>query len=251
MAWYHIPYKEGKWGTTRIFKQDGITFLGNDASDYWFSNGLYAELGIQGQRLMWHAAKGNVLCCLGMGILPMLCALKPEVTSVTAIEIDKNIIDAFNEQGFDTTKIDIINIDMLDLEDISKFDTIFLDAAKVQDEFFEKHKEVLKNKTIILQGWEHEYIQWIGKHKFGKYSLEAYDEFAKEKFMPQLTQEQLDDYVGKYYSKYYKLFLDGKLGLIHDGQLKWVDVMESLNTPIDEELVEALKTIDSKRLIKI
>ena len=122
MGWHYIPYKEGTWGTTKIFKQDGITFLGNDVSDYWFSNGFYAELGIQGQRFMWHSAKGNVLCCLGMGILPMLCALKPEVTSVTAIEIDKNVIDAFNEQGFNTDKIEIINsnevIESFDFDEI-------------------------------------------------------------------------------------------------------------------------------------
>ena len=51
-------------------------------------------------------------------------------------------------------------------------------------------------------------------------------------------------------SRYYELFLKGKLGLIHDGQLKWIDVMESLNTPIDEELVEALKEIDARRIFK-
>lgn len=240
--WFYIPYKLGQWGSTKIYEDSGMTFIGNPYNEYWMSNGPYCQYGVQGQRSMYYSAHGKVLCCLGMGLLPLMMALKPEVTEVVAIEIDKDIIDAFNAQGFDTSKLTIRHQDMMFVDDLETYDCIFMDAAPVQYEFFEKNKDKFKGKSVILQGWESEYIAWLGNYKFGIPSLENYLEYAEIFCMPKFSEEELNDYLFTYYAKVQKADREAR------GKLqKWSVTMEQANAPIDSNLVSALIEIHNRR----
>lgn len=241
--WFYLPYKLGQWGNTKIYEDSGMTFIGNPYNEYWMSNGPYCQYGVHGQRSMYYSAHGKVLCCLGMGLLPLMMALKPEVTEVVAIEVDEDIIAAFNAQGFDTSKITVQHQDMMFVENVEDYDCVFMDAAPVQYEFFSKNRDKLVGKNFIMQGWEAEYIAWLGQNKFGIHSLNNYNDFADEFCMPKFTEEQLNDYLFTYFSKVQKVDREAR------GKLqKWSRTMELSNTPIDINLVNALKTIHENRI---
>lgn len=241
--WFYLPFKTGEWGQTRIFHDDGMTWMGNQHSQYWMSNGPQTDFGIQGQRAMYYKAHGRVLCCLGLGILPLLLALKDNVTSVHAIDVNPDVVDAFNAQGFNTDKLTVTVTDMMDIEDVSEYDSILLDASPVQDEFVEKHGVALTGKCVILQSWEMRYQHWLGFNKSGIHSVDNYNEFAAEQYMPTMTEEEIEDYMFNYFAKRMKADrIQGEMP-----NIRWIDVMKAVPVPEDQHLIEQLKIIDSQR----
>ena len=78
-------------------------------------------------------AKGNVLVLgLGMGYVPFMMALKPEVKSITIVEKDPEIIDLFNSLILPSfknkEKIKIVEDDAINfVKKNNKFDYIFAD----------------------------------------------------------------------------------------------------------------------------
>ena len=79
------------------------------------------------------AAKGNVLVYgLGIGYYLYMISLKKEVTSITVVEKDKDVIKVFNDSlkhNFNMKKIKIIESDALDYEDKCNehYDYVFTD----------------------------------------------------------------------------------------------------------------------------
>lgn len=74
-------------------------------------------------------ARGDVLICgLGIGLLPTLIKDKPEVKSITVVELEKDVIDLVWNQ-IKTDKMRIINADAIKFlaDAAEKFDTIHID----------------------------------------------------------------------------------------------------------------------------
>jgi hypothetical protein len=243
LEWFYLPYKLGKYGNASLFKEGDITYLGNEASYYWFSNSQYCEYGIHGQLSMIDAAKGKVLCCLGMGILALLCALKDDVTEVVAVEIDKDIIAAFMDQGFNLDKISIVNSDIMELQNIDDFDSFLIDVTPTQYDFFDKHKNKLINKNVVLQGWENTYFNWLKNNFYGVHSLENFYKFADLWCMPKFSEAELNTYIFDYYAK----VINAQKSFI--GSEKFIDYLKSTNVPINEKVLNGLKEINLKRNI--
>ena len=97
-------------------------------------------------------ANGKVLTFgLGIGYYPYMCLLKNNVESISIVEINKDVIDLFKAhilpQFKDTKKIDIIQGNMYDYyneEFLSKFDYIFVDVWKDNDDGLEHYKKLMQ-----------------------------------------------------------------------------------------------------------
>ena len=108
-------------------------------------------------------AKGNVLAFgLGLGYFPIMCASKKEVTSVTIVEKDKEIINIFKKHILPLfeykEKITIIEDDAFKYAkgDLNKYDYLFIDIWHNPEDglpMYLKFKKILKNKKIVTDYW--------------------------------------------------------------------------------------------------
>lgn len=266
--WHYLQFKEGTWGNACI-KTDGHlqVLCGLENDDYWYSNGEQCDLAIGGQRLMYYKGTGKVLTTLGMGILPLLLALKDDVTEVVCYEIDKDNIDAFNAQNFDKSKLTIVNDDLLNIENIDEYDSILLDAHPVEIEFRRKFMKQLVNKVFIAQSWESLYNDWLGVNKNGQHSVDNFNEYACLVMMPTLTEDEINDYYFNYFAKDQKLqrrwtrldstepsrpdfYNDGNLPIDTKGYVftpPWSETQSKGEWLIDEHINCRLKIIDERR----
>jgi hypothetical protein len=267
--WHYLQFKEGTWGNISIITDGHLQVLTSPEDDsYWFSNGEQCDLGIGGQRCMYYKGTGKVLTTLGMGILPLLLALKDDVTEVVCYENDKDKIDAFNAQDFDKSKITIVNDDLRNITNIDEYDSILLDAYPLQVEFRGKFMKQLVGKVFICQAWESLYNDWLGIEKEGEHTIDNFNEYACLVMMPTLTEEEFNDYFFNYYAKDQKLQrrwsrLDSKdparADFYNDGQLPsdltgyvftppWSETQASGDWIIDEHINCRLKIIDERRI---
>lgn len=116
MDWFYLPYKPVKGDYLKIqavMTPSGICRLTplpdlEEYSVYWSMENLkqsVLELLSQVER-----AQGNVFISgLGLGIATLLIANKESVNQVVVSEIDLEVIHFFKGQGFDTSKITIVN----------------------------------------------------------------------------------------------------------------------------------------------
>ena len=269
--WNYLQFKEGTWGDINIKTDGHLQVLEQTAphTQYWFTNGEQTDIGIQGQRCMYYKGTGKVLTTLGMGILPLLLALKDDVTEVVCYERNKNIIDAFNAQDFDKSKITIVNDDIANIENIDEYDSILLDAHPIEIDFRAKFMKQLVDKVFICQTWESLYNDWLAGNKFGVHTMDNFNEYACLVMMPKLTEEEFNDYFFNYFAKDQELQrpysrLDSKIpeqlregfftgsnpeDLI-DYQItpKWTTTQASQNWNIDEHINCRLKIIDERRI---
>ena len=108
-------------------------------------------------------AKGRVLAFgLGLGYFPIMCASKKEVTSVTVVEKDREIINIFKKHilpHFEhKEKITIIEDDAFKYAkgDLSKYDYLFIDIWHNPEDglpMYLKFKKILKGKKIATDYW--------------------------------------------------------------------------------------------------
>ena len=108
-------------------------------------------------------AKGNVLAFgLGLGYFPIMCASKKEVTSVTIVEKDPEIIKIFKKHILPLfeykEKIHIIEDDAFRYarSDLSRYDYLFIDIWHNPEDglpMYLKFKRILKGKNIATDYW--------------------------------------------------------------------------------------------------
>ena len=108
-------------------------------------------------------AKGNVLAFgLGLGYFPIMCASKKEVTSVTIVEKDPEIIKIFKKHILPLfeykEKIHIIEDDAFRYAkgDLSRYDYLFIDIWHNPEDglpMYLKFKKILKGKKIATDYW--------------------------------------------------------------------------------------------------
>lgn len=127
--WFHLPYYLGVRGGNEILKYDDGFALRSSTTGWpdnlWMST---YETPVCDLISQYDFATGRVLCTgLGLGIIALLVASKPEVSEVVVIEYDKDVVDLFMQQGFDCSKLNIKVADALTYTDELKFDTIIMD----------------------------------------------------------------------------------------------------------------------------
>lgn len=130
--WYHLPYKLGNVNGVSIRKFNSGYGLfaaaaghsGRWIDDLWMCTDWQAIAELLCQIEL---AKGRVLVTgLGLGLVALLVANKTDVDEVIVLENDKSVLELFYMQGFDLTKIKIVEADALTYTD-TRFDTILLD----------------------------------------------------------------------------------------------------------------------------
>lgn len=108
-------------------------------------------------------AKGNILAFgLGLGYFPIMCASKKEVTSVTIVEKDPEIIKIFKKHILPLfeykEKITIIEDDAFKYarKDLSEYDYLFIDIWHNPEDglpMYLSFKNILKGKDIETDYW--------------------------------------------------------------------------------------------------
>lgn len=164
--------------------------------------------------------KGNVLVFgLGLGYFPYMSGLKDTVTSVTIVELNKDIIEIFDKNILPqispeiASKIKVINADakeiFLDKEFIKNFDTCFIDIWKNSQDgallyaYFKEHEKLHKIKPyywieddIILQ-YQDDLISYICYI----FLSDIYNEENKQAYYSTIKSRAFINKIENYFSK--------------------------------------------------
>lgn len=124
----------GTYGKAKIFEsKDGLSYFLHYDGTQWM--GTYKDFSDSFDNLysQYDLAYGNVLITgLGFGIIAMALAQKESVKSVTVIEKEKDIIDAFLQSNELNKKIKIINADATTYESDQHYDCLLPDHYELQ-----------------------------------------------------------------------------------------------------------------------
>lgn len=193
--WYHLPYKLGNANGVSIRKfNSGFGLFaaaaghsGRWIDDLWMCTDWQAIAELLCQIEL---AKGRVLVTgLGLGLVALLVANKPEVSEVIVLENDKNVLSLFYTQGFDLSKIKIIEADAMTYTD-DRFDTILLDHYNYIGEepiLGVKHaSEVIRKNTNSMDSITIPYRWTEFVREYGSSSLR----WGEALGMPELTVQQ-------------------------------------------------------------
>ena len=156
-------------------------------------------------------AKGKVLTFgLGIGYYVYMCLLKEEVEDITIVEINKDIIDLFNEyikpQFPDTKNINIIHGDMYDYYNdkfMSNFNTIFVDTWYNNTDALEQYKKLQKIKVdrTRISYWIEESILEVIRVALLAYIMSIYnDDYTN--LISRISRENFKEITG--INKYFK-----------------------------------------------
>jgi hypothetical protein len=147
-------------GDTYILSNNGDQCMTYNEVDYQQVAEFYSS---------YDQAYGDVLLSgLGFGILPLWLCDKPEVTSVTVIEISQDIIDLFVLSNSMPDKMNIINQDILNFTTEKKYDCIFLDHYELEDFSYK-----IKNMQEICNKIDHD-VFWAWSLEMA-YLMEFFD----------------------------------------------------------------------------
>ena len=131
--------------------KDDITWMSTDPNE------------INTMRDSINEASGDVLTFgLGLGYFPIMCAIKPNVSSVTIIEKDPKIIDIFRKHILPLfefkDKIQFIQADAFNFakKDLKRYGYLFIDIWHNPEDglpMYLKFKKILKDKKIKTSYW--------------------------------------------------------------------------------------------------
>ncbi len=140
---------------------DNVEWMDYDVNDHFSAREQFFEINI---------AYGHVLVTgLGLGVRESILLSKPEVSKITIIEKNRDVIEIFNtlciESNINLEKVEILNIDAEFLEDF-QVDCIFLDHY--EHEYIEEIEKSVrsiskKNQCSKLWFWKAwvSYFIWI------------------------------------------------------------------------------------------
>lgn len=167
-------------------------------------------------------AYGDVLLTgFGFGILSSWLASKPNVNSVTVVEISEDIVQVFLKNNNISEKIKIIISDASSYKDEKHYDCLFLDHYETQNDFwfFRDVKRVANNipNHDLFWAWSMEEKMLNNFYKYEKFDIEdvlskdekyinsLYHNFKESvlgiKTMPNLNYDSLIQYFRAYYDR--------------------------------------------------
>jgi hypothetical protein len=131
---------------------------------------------------MVELAEGNVYVAgLGLGLITLLIANKSNVNKVVVSEKNEEVIDFFNGQGFDTTKIAIFNEAWENHKGTDAYDYVMLDHYDDLD--IEKIKiEFRKFKVNNSGALKIDFFKWHHNHKLAHLSVEQLKRYKHDVF---------------------------------------------------------------------
>jgi spermidine synthase len=130
-----VPFftvKEKSFGSVDIIDHGSHFALYNNG-DVWMSYEKGGDTEIRQMYSSYDLAYGDVLISgLGFGILALWLCSKPEVDSVTVVEISEDVIKLFKESNECPKKLTIINDNMVEYNTDKKYDVLLLDHYERQ-----------------------------------------------------------------------------------------------------------------------
>lgn len=172
MDWFYLPYYpvNGTFNTIKVTRMDSGEVRMSDKDSSW--DMANCKSNILELLSMVELADGNVyIAGLGLGLIPLLIAEKESVNKVVISEVNKEVIDFFNGQGFDTSKVTIINEPWENHKGVDAYDWVMLDyydhldTAKISSEF----KKFKANNRGALKL---DFFKWPLNHTLSHLSLE-------------------------------------------------------------------------------
>lgn len=216
--WFYMPIKVGRWGdvTVRRMHDQKIfpegkqsVFIGDSNSDLWMANDERYDRGFQGLRSQYYNASGRVLLGgLGLGLLTLIVAEKPDVREVVVVELNPNVISAFRANGWNESKITIVNASIKEYTDTQGFDWILLDHVNQEGSLQLYHRYLVHIKKIIANvgmprvafdyfTWEELYTFWLFENK-REDTHEAFKEFSAPLHMRPYSPLEMQGYLDFY-----------------------------------------------------
>jgi hypothetical protein len=215
----HIVIKEGSSGPIDIIDHGPSLILYNNG-DRWMSYLKNKDLEIKELYSSYDLAYGDVLVSgLGFGILALWLCSKPEVNSVTVVEISEDVIKLFKDANVVPEKLKIINDNMITYNTDIEYDVLLLDHYERQ--LFEwKLKDIMnicsriKHKVFWAWSLEHIYLYEMYKefdvqviiNKNGDDLSTHWSDF-RNKFFPKeimlknINSQKLNEYIYTYFNK--------------------------------------------------
>jgi len=166
---------------------------------------------------------------LGIGVLPYLWLLKDEVESVTVVEINRDVINLFEEYirpQFRTDKrLDIIHGNALDYyneEFLSRFDYVYIDFWESTDDGLKWYTKLMEKKINLpyVDYWLEDTMLHEVKYIVASYLIKIYRGSSIAEYISSLDEESR--YIAKKANRYFKARNDvietenELLSIIHD-----------------------------------
>jgi hypothetical protein len=128
----HFVVKEASCGSVDIVDHGDYFALYNNG-DRWMVYNKDKDFEIKEMYSSYDLAYGNVLVSgLGFGILALWLCSKPEVDSVTVIEMSEDVIKLFKDSNIVPEKLTIINDNMITYNTDKEYDVLLLDHYERQ-----------------------------------------------------------------------------------------------------------------------
>ena len=164
----HFVVKESSCGSVNIIDH-GDHFVLYNSGDRWMVYNKETDIEIKETYSSYDLAYGDVLISgLGFGILALWLCNKPEVKSVTVIEVSNDVISLFNQSNISPDKLTIINDNMITYNTDKEYDVLLLDHYETQD--FDWRLEDIKSissriKHKYLWSWSLEAIYLLKMYR--------------------------------------------------------------------------------------
>ena len=206
--------------SVKIFNGNHFTLHNN--GERWMVYNFHTNREVKEFYSMYDMAYGDVLLSgLGFGILALWIASKPEVTSVTVVEVTGEIIYMFTDQNELPPKVKIIKEDINKFSSDQKFDCLFLDHYEentFEDRIANANEIMNKIDHDLFWFWSLEHIlaqfaygitdhqlffNYLDEHRVD-FSVK-FEEFGKKYFpfakFTQLSDKKINEYVYTYFDK--------------------------------------------------
>lgn len=215
----HVVIKEGSSGPVDIINHGkNIALYYN--GDRWMSYEQNNDMEMKELYSSYDLAYGDVLVSgLGFGILALWLCSKPEVNSVTVVEISEDVIKLFKDANVVPEKLNIINDNMITYNTDIEYDVLLLDHYERQ--LFEwRLKDIIKIcsriKHKIFWAWTLEVIYLAGMHKefdveviinkngndLSTRWVEFIDKFFPEEIMlKNIKNDKINEYIYTFFNK--------------------------------------------------
>ncbi len=189
----------------------------------WMAYDQYTNKQIKELYSSYDLAYGDVIVSgLGFGILACWLASKPEVTSVTVLEMSQSVYDIFLMNNKLPDKVKVIITDASEYKTDRKFDCLFLDhyEGNTIEWVFKDMQKIVNNlpnhKIFWFWSLEEKYVEFMFgiNHKtldqtllwesyidfYSKYS-EFKNIFLTIKTFPDFDRNKLNEYIYTYYDR--------------------------------------------------
>lgn len=179
----------------------------------WMTWNTFSNKQIKEFYSQYDLAHGKVLLTgFGFGFLASWIASKPDVESVTVIEISKPIVDIFLLNNELSKKINIIYDDASKYKTDEYFDCLFLDHYEFQylGWILKDVKQICSNIPNHKTFWFWSLEERLSKSKLnllGEKYIDFYPDYKDFKkilnidSLPELNKEKINEYVYTYYDK--------------------------------------------------